>query len=178
MPFDLNLDQAQSLLTRISNVFSPATTDQIMLYAGQRVGVAAEQAIKEDMYPPPSGRALPLFYTRQRADGSTYQSKFKSEKQQRYVMMLAKKGLIPRKRTGLLGNSITSAATIIANGVVWVRVGSNLVYAGVVMDEDQQSHYFVGVWTPIQISIQSALPTLNKVAISAVVQEVNRRIRK
>lgn len=177
MPFDLDLSKVQPMLTRISNVFSPAVTDQIMLYAGDRVGAAAEAAVKEDMYPPPSGKALPIFYTRTRKDGTTFQSKFKSDKQQRYVMMLVSKGLIPYKVTGKLGQSIAWVTALADSGVVLVRVGSNLPHSVYVLDADQQSYYFKGVWTPLQRSVEAAMPMLNKVAVDAIISQVNKRIK-
>jgi hypothetical protein len=177
MPFDLDLSKAQPYLKRISDVFSPAVTDQIMVYAGDRVGAAAEGVVKEDMYPPASGRALPVFYTRTRKDGTTFQSKFKSDKQQRYVMMLAKKGLLPYKRTGKLGQSIAWVTALSGNGVVMVKVGSNLTYSLYVIDDVMQSNYHRGTWEPMQQSVIDALPMLNKVAVNAIISQVNKRIK-
>src|SRR5690349_18925194 len=106
MPFYLDLSEVNPLLRSVQSIFTPAITSQMLLYAGDRVGAAAEAAVKEDMYPPPSGNPLPLYYTRTRKDGTTFKSKFKSEKQQRYVMNLVSKGLVPYKVTGKLGQSI------------------------------------------------------------------------
>jgi hypothetical protein len=117
MPFSLDLSKAQPLLARISAVFSPAVTDQILIYAGDRVGAAAEEKVRDAMYPAASGKALPIMYTRTRKDGTSYQSKFKSLAQQRYVTALASKGLLPYKRTGKLGQSIAWATALQGSGL-------------------------------------------------------------
>ena len=177
MPFDLDTRAADVLMVRISNIFSPAVADQGLLYAGQRVGVAAEEIVQENLYPPASGKALPIFYTRTRKDGTTFQSKFKSLAQQRKVMALAAKGLIPYNRTGKLGQSITSAASIAGAGVVLIRVGSNLSYAGYVIDENSQSHYHMGTWTPIQRDLAAGIPKLNQVAVSSLKSWAEKKIK-
>lgn len=181
MPFDLDLSKAQPLLTRISNVFSPAVADQILVYAGDRVGAKADELIQDDLYPPASGKALPLYYTRQRtnAKGETesYQSKFKSLAQQRYVMMLAKKGLIPWKRTGKLGQSIAWQVALQGSGIVMVRIGSDLTYSLYVVDMAMQSFYHKGVWSPLQSSVMDNVGALNAVAVNAIISQVNKRIK-
>lgn len=181
MPFDLDLSQAQPLLNRVRDVFSPAVADDILLYAGKRVGMAAEQVVQDDLYPTASGKALPLFYTRTHESGPNkgkqYLSKFKSSKQQRLVMALVASGKIPYRRTGTLGKSILSRASAAGEGMVIVAIGSNLSYAPYVIDLLMQSHYHMGTWQPIQTDIQKALPQLTQVAITAVDTDINRRIK-
>src|SRR5258708_670145 len=104
MPFDLSLDAAQPYFDKLTETFSSAVADQVLLIAGQRVGVAAEALVSP--YPPASGNPLPLYYPRQRKDGTTYTSKFKSMAQQRKVMALVAAGQVPYRRTGQLGRSI------------------------------------------------------------------------
>lgn len=174
MPFDLDLSQAQPLLDLVRDTFSPASVNDMLLYVGKRVGVAAEEAVSA--YPSPSHNPLPLYYTRQRKDGSTYKSKFKSMAQQRKVMMLVKQSKVPYRRSGTLGKSITSTAEVVAYGVCDVRVGSNLEYAPYVLDKEMQSHYHEGTWDTIQDDIEKALPKINTVAQQAVVTWVNRRL--
>lgn len=174
MAFDLDLSQAAPLLARTAQTFSPAVADDILLVAGRRVGVKAEELVSP--YPPVSGKALPLFYTRTRKDGTTYQSKFKSLKQQRKVFALVKEGKVPYRRTGTLGKSITSEAAVFAPGVVNVRIGSRLAYAMYVIDEQLQSHYHLGNWTPLQQDIRRGLPELTQTAVNAVSKEVEKRI--
>lgn len=176
MPFDLDTSASTPLLNRISKVFSPAVADQVLLYGGARVGLAMEEAIRDDADPSPSGKALPLWYVRVRKDGTQFQSKFKSLKQQRKVMALAKEGKIPYKRTGTLSNSITSAAVLQGAGLVFVRAGSNISYAKYVIDQNDQSHYFAGNWIPVQTSVRNKLPQIAKVFEKAVAKDVKRRL--
>lgn len=174
MPYDIDLSAAQSLLNTIDSMFDVAEIDDLLLYVGQRIGVAAEE--KVSAYPAPSGNALPLYYTRQRKDGSTFKSKFKSLAQQRKVMSLVKQGKVPYRRTGTLGKSLTSAVNIAAYGVADVRIGSNLDYAPYVIDKERQSHYHMGTWNTIQDDIEGALGELSAVGVRAVVTWVNRRL--
>lgn len=174
MPFDLDLSQANPLLANVRSVFSPGVADAMLLNAGMKVGVAAEALVSP--YPPASGNPLPLYYTRQRKDGTTYQSKFKSLAQQRAVMGKVAKGLVPYRRTGQLGKSIVSKAMQAGGGLVIVSVGSNLTYAPYVIDLQMQSHYHMGTWTPIQTDIENGLDSLQAVAVKSIVNDVNRRV--
>ena len=174
MPFDLDLSQVQPLLDNVRSLFTPAVADEILLNAGTKVGIAAEALASP--YPPASGNPLPLFYTRQRKDGTTYLSKFKSVAQQKLVMALVAKGKVPYKRTGQLGRSILSKPRIAGDGVVIVAIGSNLAYAPYVIDKVMQSHYHMGTWTPIQDDIERGLPQLAAVAVKSIVNDVNRKV--
>ena len=174
MPFDLDLTAVNPLLANVRSVFSPAVADEMLLNAGNKVGVAAEGLVSD--YPPASGKPLPLYYTRQRKDGTTYQSKFKSLKQQRYVMSLVANGKVPYRRTGQLGKSIVSKAALAGNSLVIVSIGSNLTYAPYVIDLQLQSHYHMGTWTPIQTDIENGFDSLQQVAVRSIVNDVNRRI--
>lgn len=174
MSFDLDLSQATPLLANVRSIFTPAVATDILLTAGRKVGTAAEQLVSP--YPPASGNPLPLWYTRQRKDGTTYKSKFKSMKQQRKVMMLIKQGKVPYRRSGSLGKSILSKATAEGTGIVVVAVGSNLTYAPYVIDKTLQSHYHMGTWVPIQDDIQRGLPKLQAAAVNSIVKDINRRI--
>lgn len=175
MTFDLDLSEVQPLFATLSSVFSPGTSDQILLVAGLRVGAKAEELISP--YPNASGKALPLYYTRERKDGTEYRSKFKSMAQQRKVMALAKQGKIPGKRTGDLGKSILAGdPTLLSPGLVVVPIGSKLAYAPYVIDRLMQSHYHLGTWTPIQDDIERGMPELRQVAVKSVLKEINRRI--
>lgn len=174
MPYDIDLAPVNDLLDIVYETFSPAVVNDMMLYVGERVGVKAEGLVSE--YPPASGKPLPVYYTRQRADGTAFLSKFKTLRQQRKVMMLIKEGKVPYKRTGTLGKSITSSARIIGVGVVDVSVGSNLDYALRVIDRDTQSHYHAGTWTPLQDDIENGLGELSATAQSSVKRWVERRL--
>lgn len=175
MPFDLDLSPIQPTLSRLNAVFTPQVANDILLVAGQRVGVKAESLVANP-YPNASGKALPLWYERVRADGTTYKSKFKSLAQQRKVFSLIKAGKVPRRRTGQLGRSITSRADVAGEGLVMVRVGSNLTYAPYVISRLMQSHYHMGTWDTIESDIERGLPELTRTAVNAVIQDVNRRI--
>jgi hypothetical protein len=177
MAFDLDLTQAQPLLARARSVFGAMAADEILMAAGRRVGVKAEDVIQERLYPPASGKALPVYYTRTRKrDGKPYRSKFKSLAQQRKVMALVAAGKIPYRRSGQLGRSITSEPRIVAVGVVMVRAGSNLEYAPYVIDREMQSFYHRDNWSTVQDDVERAVPELSAVAVKTVVQEINRRL--
>jgi hypothetical protein len=175
MPFDLDLSTVTPLLANVRAVFSPAVADEMLLNAGRKVGVKAEELVSP--YPTASGNPLPLWYDRTRADGTTYKSKFKSMAQQRLVMARVAQGKVPYRRTGQLGKSILSKADPAGSGVVIVRVGSNLTYAPYVIDKIMQSHYHMGTWTTIQDDIARGLTQLQSVAVKSIVNDVNRRVK-
>lgn len=175
MSFDLDLSAVNPLLANVRSVFTPAVSNEILLNAGRKVGVAAEGLVSE--YPAASGKPLPLYYPRIGKDGKTFYSKFKSLKQQRFVMALVAKGKVPYRRTGQLGRSILSDPQLSGNGLVIVRIGSNLKYAPYVIDAILQSHYHMGTWTPIQSDIAEGMPMLRNVAIRSITADVNRRIK-
>src|SRR5262245_35745915 len=108
MPSDLDLSQALPLLANVRSVFSSQVADEMLLNAGRKVGVAAEGMVSP--YPQASGNPLPLYYTREHVSGpdkgKPFQSKFKSQAQQKLVMALVAKGKVPYRRTGQLGRSI------------------------------------------------------------------------
>ena len=165
-------------------MFSLEEATNILRVTGERVGVAAEGLIQDALYPPASGHALPLYYTRQHTSdgpgykaGETYPSKFKSQAQQRLVMALAKAGKIPYRRSGQLGRSITSRVTVDGPGAITVRAGSDLKYAPYVIDQFLQSHYHAGTWSTVQDDIGGGLRNLTKVAVDTAVSEVNRRLK-
>lgn len=183
MPFDLDLSFAQPLLRRAERTFSLEEATNILRVAGERVGIAAEGFVQDSLYPPASGKALPLYYTRQRVSdgpnwkkGDDYRSKFISAAQQRLVMRLAKAGKIPYRRTGQLGRSILSKVAVDAPGAVSIRVGSNLAYAPYVIDQFLQSHYHLGTWPVIQHQLSDHLGALAKVGTDAAAREVQRRL--
>lgn len=154
---DMNTAQIDALMNRLRRL-NRVQFNALMYRTATRVGVKAEEFVRD--YPPPSGKPLPAKYTRTRKDGTTYQSKFKSDKQQGAVMAMAKAGKFPTKRTGGLGASITSEVTV--EGNTWTaRVGTNKDYAHWVLgdpdDEDvslRQADYHEGTWTPIVDTIQ------------------------
>jgi hypothetical protein len=174
MPFDLDLSAAGAALDAVNRTFGESAVNDILLMAGRKVGVMAEGLVSD--YPPPSHKPLPLWYTRQRVDGTTYKSKFKSMRQQKLVMALIKQGKIPYRRTGTLGKSITSHALLVDSGVVHITIGSNLRYAPYVIDRTLQSHYHTGTWTPIQTDLERGLPKLTDIAINTIVKEADGRI--
>ena len=90
--------------------------DAALNYAGSLAGAKAEEIAGS--YPVPSRKPLALWYDRVDAQGRPYKSKFKTMKQQRFVMRLAAKGKIPYRRTGRLGASITSETHIVDTGVI------------------------------------------------------------
>jgi len=144
----------------------------ILAFTGKAVGVAAESVVSE--YPIASGKPLEKYYTRTNAKGETYQSKFKSLKQQRKVMALVANGKVPYRRTGQLGRSITSDIRNLTSTSVDVVIGSNYPAAVYVIGtpDEGQSHYHQGTWTPLQDDLDNNAAKLNAVAQTAFGQAV------
>lgn len=145
-------------------VFLIDNIQDVLAAVGKTVGVAAESIVSD--YPPVSGKPLEKFYSRTDAKGHTYKSKFKSLKQQRYVMALGARGGIPTRRTGSLGKSITSDITDLSDTGVTVVIGTNRPYAPYVIGtpEEGQSHYHQGTWTPLNDDIANNIGKLQLVA--------------
>lgn len=173
MPFDLDTAAVEPLFARTRALFSPAGGDDVLAYAGQGVAVALEGVVQDSLYPPASGHALPLYYERRRKDGTTYRSKFKSLRQQRLVMALVKAGKVPYKRTGQLGRSIIARVDVAEAGLVVIAIGTPLRYAPYVIDRLMQSHYHAGTWTPLQNTVDNAMPDMRRVARNAAVKRAN-----
>lgn len=170
----LDISPLMDELDRMGRVFSDAEREQILRYVAGKVGVKAE-TVALPAYPPQSGKPLAVFYERQRKDGATYRSKFKSLKQQRYVMALAARGGIPTKRTGKLGQSITSAVTSVSSAEATVAVGTNRTYAPYVIGgEGQQSHYHAGNWPQMEANLIKGQDQLLTTAQDSFVQVTNK----
>jgi len=163
------ITEALDLLNRIADLGNADAQRDFLLFVGGRVGTLAESHLRAAIPEEPNGRPLELFYTRTSEakkpyklkgglivgrPGEQFKSKFKSLKQQRKVIMLAKQGKIPRSRTGFLPNSYTHAVTFEATGAI-VSVGTNLDYAEwVVGNSDVQSHYHQeSNWKPVSETI-------------------------
>lgn len=167
---DRNIDAA---LQRQIDALSDANMQTALVAAGRAAGVAAESVVSP--YPPPSGKPLPIYYTRTSiVTGKQFKSKFKSLAQQRYVLALAARGKIPYKRTGILGKSITSDISNLTSQSVTVSIGTNKGYAPFVIDKYRQSHYHMGNWTPLQTDIERGLPTISDAANRAFADTVRR----
>lgn len=162
-------------LRRFEAAFGTSALEQALLRSAQAAGVTAEGAVSE--YPRASGKPLAVYYTRTSADGKTYKSKFKSLKQQRYVMALAADGKIPYRRTGTLGRSITSTAA--ASGrTAAVRVGTNRTYAKYVIGDAPapQSHYHQGTWTPLSEDLLKARPDIVTAFVNRLSAEIGKAL--
>lgn len=148
------IDEAVDLLNRIGDLGNADAQRDILFFLGGRVGTMAEGFLRASVPPEPNGRPLELFYTRTNAKGQSFQSKFKSLKQQRKVIMLGKKGKIPFSRTGFLPNSYTHAVSIVDTGVI-VQVGTNSQDAEyTVGDPDVQNHYHAKTgWEPVSETV-------------------------
>jgi len=136
--------EVQDLLDKLGRITTTPQFAAALYTMADHVGFHAEEVLGHYPELPEPAPELPLFYTRQvTVNGSvyTFQSKFKSEKQQRYVAWLYKKGKVPYRRKGTLGKTITHQV-IIDNEGVRVRVGSNKEYADkVIGPPTEQSHY-------------------------------------
>lgn len=162
----------EAALQRQIDALSSGNLETAMAAAGRAAGVAAESVISP--YPPPSGRPLDRFYQRTNAEGKTYLSKFKSRRQQGYVLSLAARGLIPRRRTGQLGRSITSDVRDVSADGVTVVVGTNLNYAPFVIDRYRMSAYHKGTWTPLQDDVERGLPIVIEAANRAFIIAIRK----
>lgn len=169
-------DALPQAIERTMKALSPATMRGILEQTGRVIGVTAESVVSD--YPPQSGKPLERVYTRTAADGSTYKSKFKSARQQGYVMALVKAGKVPYKRTGQLGRSIVSAVKSATDKDVTVSIGTNLRYAPYVIGKGEQSNYHRGNWTPLQDDITKGLPKIRQAGLNTFVSGVNAAIKK
>lgn len=169
-------DELPKALQRTMKAIAPDTMRGILEDVGRVVGVAAESVVSD--YPPPTGKPLPVYYTRTRKDGSSFKSKFKSARQQGKVMALIKEGKVPYKRTGQLGRSFTSGIQSVTNTDVTVSVGTNLGYAPYVIDRYRQSHYHAGNWQTLQSDVERGIPKIRTAGVNRFVSRVNDEIRK
>lgn len=169
--------KASRALVLAGQVFGGAALVPILRDAGAAAGVAAESVISP--YPDPSGKPLERYYTRVRADGTTYKSKFKSMRQQAKVMQLAEQGAIPYRRTGTLGKSITSEARDVSESGVTTAVGTNIPYAPFVIGNspDEQSHYHAGNWTPLVEDINRDIGTVVQAFENALVRGIEGALK-
>lgn len=165
---------ADAAMQRYLDALSPPELQAGMEAAGRAAGVAAESVISP--YPVASGKPLAVFYDRiSIVDGRAFKSKFKSLKQQRYVLALAARGLIPTRRTGTLGRSITSDIENASPGGVTVKVGTNKGYAPYVIDKYSQSHYHKGTWWTLDDEIERGMPVITKAAQTAFFKRIYKQ---
>lgn len=166
------MSDAITVFDKMINVLSNSSLAGIMAFTGKAVGVAAESVVSE--YPEASGKPLAAVYTRTNAKGETYQSKFKTLRQQRKVMALASEGKIPYRRTGGLGRSITSDIANLTPVSVDVLIGSSWKDAFLVIGTpaEGQSMYHQGTWQPLQTDIDNNAAKLNTVAQKAFGQAI------
>jgi len=166
-------DQAlQALIGKFKGVLSAEGQRAILTEVGRAMGVAAEAAIPP--YPPPRRAPYP----------------FMSEKQRRFVRLSAlyRAGKItrwggktppitfPYRRTGQLGQSITSAVEDASEQVVVVKVGTNRPGAGWVIG-DEQAQYHKGHWWQLRTVIEEARGDILAAGRSAFVKALRERLR-
>lgn len=208
---------ADALLIRVSTVLDDVTLANALKQAGDAIGVAALAAVSD--YPTPSRKPLPLIYTRTvmaarpyraadgswRVPGATYRSKFKTMKQQRFVMAMiaaatgeratgrrktkrktissdvTRSGLkrtFPYKRTGMLGRSLTYQVSALGRAkLVIVRIGSNIKYAKYVIG-DTQAPYHKGVWTPLRHDIENARNAIERAGVETLRAALNAALSR
>lgn len=166
----------QRHLRLMRELLSPAQQVQIMTAVGRSMGVAAEASIPE--YPAPSGKPRPVVYSRGSKAGVPYLSKFKTQKQQGYFFWALAHGQlrVPTRRTGQLGQSITSAVIDVTAIRVVVAVGTNARHAPWVIDESRQAQYHQGTWWALQPVVRKAGPSINQAAGAALQREVKARL--
>lgn len=134
-------DQAfLSALTEVEAKLGNAGKTKLLTQAGKATGVKGEAFFAE--YPERQYKPLPVFYVRKRAKGGSYRSKFKTAKQQGYFFgVLIKKGLVPYKRSGNLGQTYSSSVEVTAQSVR-ITWGSSASYSEFVIGKKQ--NHFLG----------------------------------
>lgn len=166
----VDLSQFDKRIGEILRSLDDSQRLQIVRAVALKMGVAAESVVSP--YPPQSRKPLPDFYTRQRKDGTTYLSKFKSIKQQAKVILLGRDGRIPYRRTGTLGRSITSDAENVTPDGADVVIGMALQYARFVIGRPpEQSHYHQGNWTPLADDIEKHLGEIEQAGVNEFLRQ-------
>lgn len=154
----ITTSELKALLKKLSRALSKDKLDKIALRLGGLVGAAAEARARE--YPKPARKKLEKIYTLDVAFGrkvKPYKSIFKSAKQAAFVILSLRDGklVVPRKRTGTLGKSITHSVKVVGTHV-GITVGTNLGYAEKVIGKPPaQSWYHQGTWTPLVDAVSS-----------------------
>lgn len=143
-----------SIFDPLYDLFKPETLQRALEQAGRKMGAAAEAQVSE--YPPQTHAPLPVNYERVNTSGIIYFSKFKTQKQQGKVFTMIAGGEIPYRRSGRLGQSITSEVVEASPTSVTVSIGTNVIYAPRVIGDPQtqQSPYHQGNWTPLQVDME------------------------
>jgi hypothetical protein len=172
--YQLTISNLDTAFKPLETALSPAQLAAMLKAVAQAAAVTMESVVSP--YPRPSGKPLPAIYPRTRKDGSTYLSKFKSNKQQGYVFGVLVAGhKIPYHRTGLLGRSITSEVRDVTPTSATAAVGTNVGYAPYVIGPPGvQNPYFAGNWTPLETDVQTGLPKI----LSAASDEWQRQLNK
>lgn len=187
---------------RIKKLLSPPARRTILEHMAERVAIVGA-GVGKPVYPPPSGKPLAQFYSRVvtakkpyktasgelRVPGGTYKSKFKSAKQQGYVLALMRggrkkgkgkgKSLSGKKyrRTGMLGRSINGEVIKVTEKSADVMIGSNLKYAPFVIDETEQSNYHKGTWPIIQQQLRRGMYDINEAALKAFIKKAKEMLK-
>jgi|GEM_PF-5148198 len=170
---EIDISKLTAYTAKFTRVFTGAQRTDILTQVGRRIGAAAVRIAAE--YPEPSRKPLPKIYQRVNAKGVSYLSKFKSQKQQVKVIMLAKEGKIPYRRTGLLGKSMTSSISSVTLESVTIQVGTNVPYGPQVMGENQNP-YFRGTWMTLPAKMNANAEKLKTVAEMAYTTEIDKRL--
>jgi len=161
-PIRIDTKGLQKLVRNLKKASNPKTVEAILWLTARKVAATMESRVSE--YPEQrtgEAAALPAVYTLTNAKGETYQSKFKSLKQQRWFFksLKDKKIRVPyvrgRGKSEQLGASITTKIT--KSGHVWtIRIGTDVSYAiYVIGDPPDQSAYHAGHWTPLSEDVTS-----------------------
>ena len=173
-------DDLERFTAYISRRVSQQALEAALLQAARKTGVAMESLVLP--IPPPPNRPLAPVYT---LNGKP--SKFKTEKQRRYVLWAIRTGAIrvPYRRTNSLYRSLTSKVGL-TGGSVYITVGSNKPYAPYVIGfprqvslvyprgSNQQSVYHRQTGhksLPEQINLQ--LPRLMRVFLNELQQNLS-----
>jgi hypothetical protein len=138
VPIEITSDAFERAMDRIAALDDPQVFARVTFDAARAAGVKAESLAKD--YPRPRNTTM------QAVRGVT----FLTDKQRRFFFAALRDGRIkvPYRRTGQLGNSITSAPFQEA-GKVGFFVGTNLDYAQwVIGKRDDQAAYHRDWWTP------------------------------
>ena len=165
----------------LAKLANPSQQQLIINRLVEKVAVTGQSLVSDP--PVPTRAPLPERYERTAVDGSTYLSKFKTEKQQKFFFgVVVKKGFTPYKRGRGLSEQLTAQLGLLPYRIernsqkytiIW---GVDASYAELVVgDESEQAEYHKGVWTPLvdDIASDKAIATYQQVFTSGLQDAVD-----
>lgn len=168
-----NLAEIERALAKKAKVLEPASLTRIGIAAGKVTGLRLENTFRE--YPPEPSHELTKRYTRTGKDGKTYQSKFKSLKQQRYVLWLLKtKGRYTRK--GNLGRSLYSVSVALNQGTISIQL-RGIGYSQYVIGNRQIEYHQTTGWPLVKVKVTTELDAYTEVYKDTYIALLERQLK-